>query len=240
MKKTITLLTMLICLIANAQYNSSAPWITNKQEAKQGNLSMEELKQAFELYWQTHDKNKKGSGYKPFMRWEYHWQNKLDDNGEKISPTEMWKALNEKKNAVANKNQFSLPVSNWQPVGPFSHLNTGSWSSGQGRVNIVHVDPSNNNIVYMGTPAGGIWKSIDAGTTWTALSDNLPQIGVSGIAVDYSNSNVIYIATGDKDSSDTYSVGVMKSIDWRINMEYYRLDFYKYIYFSWRHCNSSN
>ncbi|MFC4738544.1 T9SS type A sorting domain-containing protein [Flavobacterium ponti] len=214
MKKTITLLTVLISLIGYSQYNPSAPWLLNKEQARQGELTIEQLKESFNAYWLTHDKNKKGSGYKPFMRWEYHWQNKVDENGNKITPAEMWSAFNQKKSSGnTNKNGLSLPVSNWQPVGPFSHLNTGSWSSGQGRVNIVHVDPSNSNTVYIGTPAGGVWKSIDSGATWLALSDNLPQIGVSGIAVDYSNSNTIYIATGDKDSSDTYSIGVMKSID---------------------------
>ena len=213
MKKTITLLTVLISLIGYSQYNPSAPWLLNKEQARQGELTIEQLKESFDAYWLTHDKNKKGSGYKPFMRWEYHWQNKVDDNGNKITPAEMWAALDLKKTRKLNKSAVSLPVSNWQPVGPFSHLNTGSWSSGQGRVNIVHVDPSNSNIVYMGTPAGGIWKSVDMGSTWVAMSDNLPQIGVSGIAVDYSNSNVIYISTGDKDSSDTYSIGVMKSTD---------------------------
>ncbi|MCD8518519.1 MAG: glycosyl hydrolase, partial [Flavobacterium sp.] len=108
---------------------------------------------------------------------------------------------------------MSLPTSNWEPIGPFTHTNTGSWSSGQGRVNIVHVDPSNPNTIYLGAPAGGIWKSTNNGTTWTPLTDELPQIGVSGIAVDYSNSNVIYIATGDKDAGDSYSVGVYKSTD---------------------------
>ncbi|WP_300567050.1 T9SS sorting signal type C domain-containing protein, partial [Flavobacterium sp.] len=105
------------------------------------------------------------------------------------------------------------PPSNWTPIGPFTHSNTGSWSSGQGRVNVVCIDPSNTNTLYIGSPAGGIWKSINAGLNWTPLSDELPQIGVSGIAVDPANSNIIYIATGDKDASDTYFVGVMKSID---------------------------
>ena len=71
-----------------------------------------------------------------------------------------------------------MPPSNWQPVGPFTHTNTGSWSSGQGRVNIIHVDPSNPNTIYLGSPAGGIWKSTNNGTTWTPLTDELPpQIG---------------------------------------------------------------
>ena len=40
---------------------------------------------------------------------------------------------------------------------------------------------------------------------WTPLSDNL-QIGVSGIAIDPTD-NIIYIATGDDDAGDSYSVG---------------------------------
>lgn len=207
------LIILLFPFLGVSQFNSSAPWILNKEDAKDGKLTIEQLKQTFNAYWLNHDKDKKGSGYKPFMRWEYHWQNKVNDNGTLISPQQMWDAFNQKKTNATNKANQSFSVGNWNPLGPFTHLNTGSWSSGQGRVNIVHVDPSNPSNVYIGTPAGGIWKSTDSGDTWLAMSDNLPQIGVSGIAVDYTNSNVIYIATGDKDAADSYSVGVMKSID---------------------------
>jgi hypothetical protein len=210
MKTKFLFLSLFFSLLGFSQYNPSAPWILNNEEAKKGNLTIDELTQFFDEYWLTHDKNIKGSGYKPFMRWKNHWENKVDNQGNLISPSEMWAAFNQKKASSLNKNNLVTPTSNWQPVGPL--FDTGSGSSGQGRVNIIHVDPSNSNTVYMGTPAGGIWKSLNSGDTWTALSDNLPQIGVSGIAVDYSNSNTIYIATGDKDGWDTYSVGVLKSI----------------------------
>lgn len=48
---------------------------------------------------------------------------------------------------------------------------------------------------------------------WTALTDHLAVLGVSSIAIHPSNSNVIYIATGDGDGGQTYSIGVLKSID---------------------------
>ena len=85
--------------------------------------------------------------------------------------------------------------------------------SGQGRINTIIKDPNNNQTLYVGAPAGGIWKSTDDGVNWTPLSDNLPQIGVSGIAIDPTDSNIIYISTGDDDAGDSYSVGVMKSTD---------------------------
>ena len=53
--------------------------------------------------------------------------------------------------------------------------------------------------------------------TYIPLSDDLPQIGVSSIAIDYNNPNIMYIATGDDDAGDSYSVGVWKSIDGGLN-----------------------
>ena len=78
---------------------------------------------------------------------------------------------------------------------------------------MIAVDPSNSNTYYVGAPAGGIWKSLDAGKNWSPLTDSLPQIGVSGIAIHPTDSNIIYIATGDDDAGDSYAVGVWKTID---------------------------
>lgn len=215
MKTKLLILSLLTSVFSQAQFVSSAPWNSTNNLSNKNEKSIDELVNEFNEYWQTHDKDKKGSGYKPFMRWENHWRNLTNENGYIISADELWAAWLQKNQMKASKNASSmaLPPSNWQPVGPFTHTNTGSWSSGQGRVNFVYQDPNNSNVVYIGSPAGGIWKSTDAGVNWSPLSDFLPQIGVSGIVVDYTNSNVIYIATGDKDASDTYSVGVLKSTD---------------------------
>jgi len=212
MKKKYTFLFFLISVIGFAQFNPSAPWMSETVSSTPNEVSVYKISELFNEYWKTHNKDAKGSGYKPYKRWEYHWRNKINEQGYLITPQEMWYAWNQKNQTRLNRNSaFSTPTSNWTPVGPFSHTNTGSWSSGQGRVNIVAVDPNNPNTIYLGAPAGGIWKSTDAGINWTPLSDNLPQIGVSGIAIDHTDSNIIYIATGDKDAYDTYSVGVLKS-----------------------------
>lgn len=215
MKKISLFALFLLTTLSYSQYNTNAPWLNDNEAAKKSKATIDDLVTLFNAYWETHDKSTKGSGYKPFMRWETHWRNKTNSQGYLITPQEMWNAYNAKKSRTLQKNStfVQIPTSNWESVGPFTHTNTGSWSSGQGRVNTVLVDPSNSNTVYLGTPAGGIWKSTNNGDTWTPLGDNLPQIGVSGIAVDYANSNIIYIATGDCDAADTYSVGVLKSTD---------------------------
>ncbi|RAR49810.1 T9SS type A sorting domain-containing protein [Flavobacterium lacus] len=213
MKKILLVLIIIQCSFAFAQFNSTAPWMDTVQNSDDKEATIDEIKTAFEAYWQDKNHEARGSGYKPFMRWETHWRNKVDENGNLMTPAQMWEAWNQKRERLLSRNEVLNDLSNWQPLGPFNHINTGSWSSGQGRVNVVVVDPNNANTVYIGAPAGGIWKSTDAGQNWTPLSDYLPQIGVSGIAIDHTNSDIIYIATGDKDASDTYSIGVLKSID---------------------------
>jgi hypothetical protein len=213
MKKLYLLIAMSFFVNGYSQFNQNAPWMGPLESRSKKELTFDEIQASFNNYWKNKDFSKKGSGFKPFKRWENHWENSLNQDGTMVTAQQLWSAWDQKNQSKKAKSTFGLPVSNWTAIGPFTHTNTGSWSSGQGRVNTVCVDPSNPNTIYIGSPAGGIWKSADAGLTWIPLSDNLPQIGVSGIAVDYTNSNIIYIATGDRDSQDTYSVGVLKSTD---------------------------
>ena len=212
MKSNFLIASLLVAFLGNAQFNSNAPWRNTASNGKQQEKTFNQLVEEFNEYWSTKDWRKKGSGFKPFKRWEYHWGNTLNEQGYVMSPQELWDAWREKNNSKQNREAMVAPPSNWEPIGPIQNATPNS-TMARGRVNIVHVDPSNPNTIYFGTPGGGIWKSTDAGTTWTPMSDYLPQLGVSGIAVDYSNSNTIYIATGDKDAADTYSVGVLKSTD---------------------------
>ncbi len=205
---------------AYSQFNQDAPWlkqlknkraITNDKSAEQ--FTFHEIQRAFNTYWETRDPNRKGSGYKPFKRWEYIWEDVVDQNGYLPTAKDMWTAWEHKKKAISQTSYASTDASNWQAIGPFTHTNTGSWSSGQARINVIMVDPNTASTWYVGAPAGGLWKSTDSGSTWVALTDDLPQIGVSGITIDPNDSNIIYIATGDDDGGDTQSAGVFKSTD---------------------------
>ena len=209
---------LLLSVSIQAQFNESAPWmkmLNTSNRSSDNPLKFQQIVDAFNNYWLTHDKNQKGSGYKPFKRWEAYWSNFVKEDGTLPTSEELWDTYQLVQNQSQNLRSSNVLIdeSNWLPIGPFTHTNTGSWSSGQGRVNVIVKDPNNPSTFYVGAPAGGIWKSTDAGLTWNTTTDNLPQIGVSGIAVDVNNSNIIYIATGDDDAGDSYSVGVMKSTD---------------------------
>ena len=215
MKKTHLLLALLCTFLGFSQFNPSAPWMGKEVEnGNKNEKTLAELITSFDAYWSNHDKNKKGSGYKPFMRWVEHWKNATNDQGYVITPQELFAVWEQKNQAKANKTSVfrSLPPCNWQPIGPTQNASPQS-TKGRGRVNVVCVDPSNPNTIYFGAPAGGIWKSTDSGTSWVPLFDKFAQIGVSGIAVAYDNPNIVYIATGDKDNQDSYSMGIYKSIN---------------------------
>lgn len=201
---------------ASGQFNESAPWMANLDEirAQKTNKSNQpytiyEISQAFENYWKDKDFSVKGSGYKPFKRWENYWMQLVDSEGRLPTSKELWNSwiVKERTRKVPNT------TANWISLGPSSTGTSAIGQPGIGRINAIAVDPNDDNVWYTGAPAGGIWKTTDAGATWTPLFDEFPQIGVSGIAIDANDSNIIYISTGDDDASDTYSAGVFKSLD---------------------------
>ncbi|MFD2588420.1 thrombospondin type 3 repeat-containing protein [Croceitalea marina] len=211
-----TFILALCGLSLTAQFNQNAPWMKELKKSSKTNkntdrpvYSIDEISEAFEDYWLDKDKNAKGSGYKPFKRWESYWTNFADSKGYLPTARELWNTWENKSRSLGPVN----PVSNWSSIGPFATGVLSGSLPGQGRINAIKLDPNNSNIWYAGAPAGGIWKSTDAGLNWTNLFDDFPQIGVSGIAIDPNNSDIIYIATGDDDAADSFSAGVFKSLD---------------------------
>jgi photosystem II stability/assembly factor-like uncharacterized protein len=94
-----------------------------------------------------------------------------------------------------------------------SYWNALSEGGGSGRATDVIVDPSNANIVYLGTAGGGLWKSIDAGATWVPLTDTQASLAVGAIALDPNNPRTLYVGTGESNSSldSYYGAGLLKS-----------------------------
>jgi photosystem II stability/assembly factor-like uncharacterized protein len=80
----------------------------------------------------------------------------------------------------------------WEFVGPFA--TNLSWL---GRVNAILVHPTNPDVLYAGCAKGGVWKSADAGTTWTNLTDALTQY-VGCLAFDPNNPDIVYLGTGEE------------------------------------------
>jgi photosystem II stability/assembly factor-like uncharacterized protein len=85
----------------------------------------------------------------------------------------------------------------WSSIGPFESNNM----YGNGRVNSIKSDPNNASILYACTPAGQLWKSTNTGASWSVISDGIPATGVTNVAIDPTNGNILYALTGDADQA---------------------------------------
>src|SRR5215831_3632771 len=106
-------------------------------------------------------------------------------------------------------------VLTWQPVGPLSIANAhvGIWGPTSGRVSAIAVSPTNANLVLIGSPTGGIWRSTDGGANFTAVADDLTQISIGSIAFAPSNPAIVYAGAGDNNNYTYFGQGVLKSND---------------------------
>jgi photosystem II stability/assembly factor-like uncharacterized protein len=179
---------------------------------------------AFEVYWENRPIDK-GSGYKPFKRWEYNTSQIIDSVGNIPAPGSIEKEFERyRRNYYAQLNNglvlnglgpaSCMKTGNWMELGPTQiPSNRTSQPNGLGRVNAVGFHPTDSNIIYAGAPAGGFWITRDGGKSWTSNTDTLATLGVSAIAVDPVNPDTIYIGTGDRDAADSYGRGVFRSVD---------------------------
>src|SRR5258706_9504681 len=89
----------------------------------------------------------------------------------------------------------------WTPIGPTSILNgqplSGGNASVSGRVTAIVVDPANANNVYLGTAQGGVWRSQDGGTSWTAIFDGAQSLAIGALALAPSDPSILYVGTGE-------------------------------------------
>jgi hypothetical protein len=168
------------------------------------------VKEAFDQAWEGRP-YQKGKGWKQFHRWYWFMEQRTFPQGQRLDPGTFLEAAAEVQ-AARRRVVDQREVAQWEPLGPTS-WNSISYNPGNGRVNTVATDPTNNAVIYAGTPSSGLWKSTNGGQGWTALFTDLPSMGVSGIAIHPTAPDTVYIATGDGDGSDTYSAGVLKSHD---------------------------
>lgn len=209
-KNTLTLLFLIIVIHVNAQ-----EWMNSLRNS---NPNFFEIQKAFNDYWKDKPQEK-GKGYKQFKRWEWFWSQRVGKNGEFPKSSVLWDEMANYHNSNHSQkllSALSATTANWAFKGPNTSI--GGYR-GLGRINCIAFHPTLANTFWVGTPAGGLWKTTDGGTTWSTNTDNLPIIGISDIAIDPTNANIMYLATGDGEGAlslqngagDTKSIGVLKS-----------------------------
>jgi photosystem II stability/assembly factor-like uncharacterized protein len=220
MKKIISLLRIFI-LILPVGLNAQVDAELKRQLAGKQNLS-DMMITVKDYYKNPETINRLGTtvvnrSLKRWARYEWYMSGRLGPNGEFVNINQKIfdATYNRTGNIQGRSNAVQSSSGSWTPVGP---MNT---DNGIGRVDRLAFHPTNPDIVYAGTTAGGLWRTTDAGANWTNLTPDIPSGGISGIVIDPINTNTIYILTGDGDSNiggfvQDYdymrlSIGVLKS-----------------------------
>jgi hypothetical protein len=145
------------------------------------------------------------------------WHSQRSFPGASINMALLSDAWAQSKN---NRLQNSSFPGLWEAIGP---MNFG------GRTLCLWINPQNNNTIFAGSASGGLWKSYSAGNgaqAWQQVPTGFPVLGVAAIAVNPTDTNEMFIGTGEvyndqntgtgfaiRTTRGTYGIGILKSSD---------------------------
>ncbi|HRP01991.1 MAG TPA: GEVED domain-containing protein, partial [Candidatus Kapabacteria bacterium] len=207
----------LILILGIAYLGATAIYAQPKIIDFKDNENFYEIQKKFNKHWGnkkiTSETPKQDRiGWKQYKRWEWFWEQRVYPSGD--FPTSQHNLIELKKwQKKHKKNANKLQaVNSWTNLGPST--SAGGYA-GLGRINWIEEDPnyngSTNKTIWIGTPSGGMWKTTDDGATWQAKFEDHNSIGVSCIVINPSDSDVMWIATGDGEVGNSKSIGILKS-----------------------------
>ena len=148
-------------------------------------------------------------------------------------PSEGYMAAFAERHAMAART--AEPGTSWEPMGP---TNNG------GRTLAVVINPERPESIWIGSAGGGLWRSYDAGlnASWERVTIGFPVTSASTVAIAESDTNVVYLGTGevyryqdtrggvlDRPTRGSYGIGILKTedggaswshvLDWSLNQE---------------------
>ncbi|CAM2064374.1 PKD domain-containing protein [Sulfidibacter corallicola] len=132
------------------------------------------------------------------------------------NPNEYWrKAITDTQSLAAETGSRS-PGAIWVPRGPAS-MTMLSWDMGRvaGRVSAFAHDLDDDQLLYLGTASGGLWRSTDGGNNWTSIFDQVGTQTIGAIWIQPGSPKTIWVGTGEQGSSCTgyMGMGLYKSTD---------------------------
>jgi len=107
---------------------------------------------------------------------------------------------------AASNDQINLDGLKFRSIGP-------AYMSG--RIADIQFHPHNSNIWYVAVGSGGVWKTTNAGTTWTPIFDGQAVYSIGCLTLDPSNPDVIWVGTGENVGGRhvAFGDGVYRSAD---------------------------
>lgn len=112
-------------------------------------------------------------------------------------------ASDDKKSALS---ELSLNGLKFRNVGP---------AITSGRISDFAMHPDNHKVYYVATSAGGVWKTVNGGTTFKPIFDGQGSYSIGVVTLDPNNPNIVWVGTGENNNqrSVAYGDGIYKSED---------------------------
>ena len=66
-----------------------------------------------------------------------------------------------------------------------------------GRIADLAIDPTDPSVWYVAVGSGGVWKTVNASTTWTPIFDDQGSYSIGCITLDPNNPNTVWVGTGE-------------------------------------------
>ena len=94
----------------------------------------------------------------------------------------------------------------WRNIGP---------ANMSGRISDIEALDKDFTTVLIGSASGGVWKSVNAGTTWVPIFDSYGAASIGDVAFYQANPDIIWVGTGEKNTRNSiaWGDGIYKSID---------------------------
>lgn len=170
---------------------SNQPKDDEVRYAQKADLSPEKRYQFFQERRAKKSLQSKDANLKPRYpekAWDWFYSRRINFQTKMIPIDYREKAIEHSKSKCAAKEGRDV-ISSWTAVGPFPP---------RGRLKDICVHPQDDNIIYVGSASGGVWKTTDQGQNWTCLTDNkIPTLGIGSLIMDPADPNTLYAGLGE-------------------------------------------
>ena len=206
---TLQIRSFLMCLLIGAATHSIAQnehWsqLLRADDSK-SHLSLDDIHAAYQAQHGSQSRLR-GTGLKQLERWS-HWQATRGGQTHRVPAASWWLESSEARA------QLQQSASTWSYIGPVSETAVPV-HGGAGRINKIVPFPGQPDRWLACAPSGGLWQTHDAGESWSVFGiDALAPLGASDAWIDPDNLDHVWLATGDSNGGDTYSIGILETWD---------------------------